>query len=61
MSLQETKYRKLNFDKIKFSSDIVQMDDKLKSIPSMSLPQGITFAKAEKDFEQKCVKLATSY
>ena len=59
-------YRKLNFNKIKFSEETISYEDAVSKNPLvfadsvMSQQQQVKFTKAEKDYDNKCVKLVTS-
>lgn len=57
------KYRRLNFDKLNFSDDIISYEEAVKKSPVLQVPQDaiVKISTAEKDYENKCVKLEISY
>ena len=64
MSNNAKEYRRLDFSKLKFSENIKSTEEALKDIVPiqwseeiLSGKKQVTITKAEKDFENKCVKL----
>ena len=60
-------YRKLNFSKLNFSDDVVSYEDALKNVTPLQIPKEVIDGKrkiqvtsAEKDCDNKCVKLEIS-
>ena len=63
-----SEYRKLNLSALKFSDTIISHEEALKDVTPFRLSNDaiesnkkIIITKAEKDYENKCVKLGTSY
>ncbi len=58
-----SEYRRLNFDKLNFSDDIISYEEAVKKSPVLQVPQDaiVKISTAEKDYENKCVKLEISY
>lgn len=57
-------YRKLNFSKLNFSDEIVSYEDALKNVTPLQISKEVILGKrkiqvtnAEKDCDNKCVKL----
>lgn len=60
-------YRRLNFSKLNFSDDIISYDDALENVTPFEFSTNVIFGqkkvkttKAEKDYENRCVKLEIS-
>lgn len=59
---------KLDFSKLVFSDVVISYDEALKDVTPLKLPENVVsgkesmnITKAEKDYENKCVKLEISY
>ena len=61
MSTNGNKYRRLDFSKINFSKETISMEDALKNVAPVTSTSKIKITKAEKDYDNKCVKLEISY
>ena len=64
MNSNAQEYRRLDFSKLKFSEKTISTEEALKDITPiqwsedvLSGKKKVTITKAEKDFENKCVKL----
>ncbi len=60
-------YRRLNFSKLNFSDDIISYDDALENVTPFEFSTNVILGqkkvkttKAEKDYENRCVKLEIS-
>lgn len=61
MAVKTKEYRKLDYSMLTFAKEITHMEDALKDIAPVSPSTKIEVTKAEKDFDNKCVKLEISY
>lgn len=61
MTTKSNNYRRLDFSKINFDNKTIAMHDALKDVDNTTMVSGIQITKAKKDFDNKCVKLETSY
>lgn len=60
-------YRRLNFSKLNFSDDTISYDEALENVTPFEFSTNVIFdqkkvkiTKAEKDYENRCVKLEIS-
>ena len=61
MIANKDNYRKLDFSKINFAEDTISMTEALKDVTPINIPSKFEITKAEKDYDNKCVKLEISY
>lgn len=61
MSAKASEYRRVNFDTICYANEIISMEDALKDVTPVGSFSKMEITKAEKDYEDKCVKLEISY
>lgn len=59
-----SEYRRLDFSKLNFSNNIISTEEALKDVTPIQWPEDvlngvkkINITKAEKDYENKCVRL----
>ena len=59
-----SEYRRLAFSKLNFSDEVITYDEALENVTPLELSNDVVFgrkkikvAKAEKDYDNKCVKL----
>lgn len=62
-----SEYRRLNFNKLNFSDETISYDEVLENATPFEFPTNVIFGqkkikatKAEKDYENRCVKLEIS-
>lgn len=61
MNANKDNYRRLDFSKINFTEDTVSMVEALKIVTPVDASSKFKITKAEKDYDNKCVKLEISY
>ena len=61
MANNKNEYYKVDFSKIVFAKEIIAMEEVLKTTMPVTSTSKFEFAKAEKDYDNKCVKLEISY
>ena len=61
MIANKDNYRRLDFSKINFAEDTISMTEALKDVTPINIPSKFEITKAEKDYDNKCVKLEISY
>ena len=61
MIANKDNYRRLDFSKINFAEDTISMTEALKDVTPINIPSKFETTKAEKDYDNKCVKLEISY
>lgn len=68
VSLERNGYKRLDFSKLNFSDNVISREEALENITPFELENDVVLGqkkikitKAEKDYENKCVKLEISY
>ena len=61
MTEKSNEYHRLDFSKISYTKQPISMDSALTDVTPMKFISKIEVTKAEKDYDNKCVKLETSY
>lgn len=61
MIANKDNYCRLDFSKINFAKDTISMTEALKNVTPVNIPSKFEITKAEKDYDDKCVKLEISY
>ncbi len=61
MIAKANEYRRLDVSKLSFAKETVSIEEALKDVAPVDFISKVDITKAEKDYDNKCVKLEISY